>query len=135
MSSSANVLTIVFFFVLCSLSTVGSDAFSQDCPVSRSIEITESLILYDAAPEPWWFFPLVLSTVKEIGIVGSGQRLRICEAVQRSSWRQRSLWLRIDGGAGEGEDEGRRAGQGLVGWINAGPIDLDSFLRRQGARP
>ena len=135
MSSSANAVTVVFFFVLCFLSAVESDAFSQDCPVSRSIEITESLILYDAAPEPWWFFPLVLSTVKEIGMVGSGQRLRICEVVQRSSWRQRSLWVRIDGNAGEGEDEGQRTGQGLAGWINAGPIDLDSFLTRQRARP
>lgn len=135
MSSSANAVTVISFFVLCSLSAVESDAGSQDCPVSRSIEITESLILYDAAPEPWWFFPLVLSTVKEIGMVGSGQRLRICEVVQRSSWRQRSLWIRVDGETAEGEGKGGRAGQGLAGWINAGPMDLDSFLRRQGARP
>ena len=129
MLPSVKVVRVAFVFVLCLLSTVGFPAFSQDCPVARSIEIAESLILYDAAPEPWWFFPLVLSTVKEIGIVDSGQRLRICEAVHRSTWRQRSLWLRVDG-----EKEGNRAGQQLAGWVNVGPIDLDSFLTRQGER-
>ena len=135
MSYSANVVTVAVVSALCVMSTVGSAAFAQDCPLSRSVEITEPLVLYGDAPEPWWFFPLVLSRVEQIGMVRSGQRLRICESAQRSSWQQRSLWLRVVGESGEGDGEDGDGERDSGGWVNVGPVDLESFLARQGEQP
>lgn len=115
-----------------SLGHIPGQVLADDCPLRISAEINEWLVLYDAAPEPWWFFPLVLSSVEEVGMVGGGQRVRICETAVVSTWQRRSLWVRIDGEPGEElVDPVRMRTQG---WVRAGPTDLNSFLARQRSR-
>lgn len=108
---------------------ISGQVLAEDCRLGISVEITEWLVLYDAAPEPWWFFPLVVSSVKEVGVVGGGQRVRICETVVVSTWRHRWLWVRIDGEPGEEHVD--REPMWTQGWVRAGPTDLNSFLARQ----
>ena len=137
MAFRGNVATFAFIVAICFASGMGATVLAQECPLAKSVEITETLILYDAAPEPWWFFPLVLSTVEQIGLVDSGQRVRVCETVHRSTWRQRSLWVRVvdeTGGSEEDGDDGDTDHTRAHGWVNAGPVDLNAFLARQGDR-
>ena len=137
MIAKGNAATVALIAVFWFASGAGSAALAPDCPLARSVDITEPLVLYSAAPEPWWFFPLVLSTVEEIGLVDTGQRLRICETVERSTWRERSLWVRVIDATSELEEEGENGAPGgppTQGWVNVGPVDLNSFLTRQNDR-
>ena len=129
MSCRANTATVAWVMVLSMGSTEGSAVLAEDCPLSMGVELNEWLVLYDSAPEPWWFFPLVVSTVEEVGIVGAGQRVRICETAEASTWNHRWLWVRIDSVPGE-----HYVAQGWMrprGWVRARETDLSSFLARQ----
>ena len=137
MTSSGIEATVALIAVLCVTAGTASAAVAQECPLAKSVEITESLVLYNEAPEPWWFFPLVLSTVEQVGLVDTGQQLTICETVRRSTWRQRSLWVRVIAETSKSEANRNNSGTRRPpahGWVNAGPVDLNSFLTRQGAR-
>lgn len=129
MSFRVNAVTAACVMVLSMGSTGGPAALAEGCPLSIDVELNEWLVLYDSAPEPWWFFPLVVSTVEEVGIVGGGQRVRICESAKVSTWNHRWLWVRIDSVPGE-----QYVAQGWMqprGWVRAGETDVSSFLARQ----
>ena len=65
-------------------------------------------LLYDSNPEPWWFFPLVLSEVHVIGAMSAGQQFTICRRVDRSTWRRRYAWLEVHMHDNRGDDESFR---------------------------
>ena len=62
-------------------------------------------LLYDSNPEPWWFFPLVLSEVHVIGAMSAGQQFTILQ-----TGRQKHLEkaLRLAGGARARQQRRRR---------------------------
>ena len=93
-------------------------ALSGDaCPLSVSHSMSVPLMLYRDSPRPYWFFPFILSGVERVGSIRLDEPVVICEAVHRSTWSERSLWLRIVAGSKRG-------------WVNVGPYDdLEDFLR------
>ena len=93
-------------------------ALSGDaCPLSVSHSMSVPLRLYRDSPRPYWFFPFILSGVERVGSIRLDEPVVICEAVHRSTWSERSLWLRIVAGSKRG-------------WVNVGPYDdLEDFLR------
>lgn len=87
------------------------------CPLSVSHSMSVPLGLYRDSPRPYPFFPFILSSVEQIGAIRPEELVVICEAVHRSTWSERSLWLRIVAGSKRG-------------WVNVGPYDgLEDFLR------
>ena len=94
------------------------------CPLSMAHVINRPLMLYNNSPEPYRFFPFILTSVEQIGRVEEGSSVRICESVHRSTWNERSLWLRI----------GELYSTDTAGWINVGPYDdFEAFLREPGS--
>ena len=86
------------------------------CPLSKSHSLSRSFVLYGDSPRPYWFFPFILTGVKQIGRVYPGP-VTICEAVHRSTWSKRSLWLHITVGSERG-------------WVKVGKYDdLEAFLK------
>lgn len=91
----------------------------SECPLSRDHVTNRPLMLYNDNPRPYRFFPFVLTSVERIGRVEQGSSVRICESVHRSTWSDRSLWLRIDG-----------LYSADTGWIDVGPYDdFEAFLQ------
>lgn len=90
---------------------------SRECPLSESHFLSRSFLLYKDSPRPYWFFPFILTGVEQFDRVDPGP-VTICEAVHRSTWSERSLWLRIIAGSKRG-------------WVKAGRYDdLEAFLKR-----
>ena len=88
------------------------------CPLSESRSIGGPWVLYHNNPRPYWFFPFVLTGVERVGEIYPEGSVIICEAVHRSTWRKRSLWLRIVSGSKRG-------------WVDVGSYgDLEAFLER-----
>lgn len=95
------------------------DSGSMECPLSTDYVLHRSLKLYSDNPRPYRFFPFILTDVEEIGVIERNSTVRICEAVHRSTWNARSLWLRI---ATESNPDPK--------WIEAGSYDdIETFLQ------
>ncbi len=95
-----------------------SERVAEECPLAFS---AERLTLYRQEPRPLWFFPLLLSEAEEIGVIDPEGDIRICETAYRSTWRERSLWLRVVVKPANTD--------GFVeGWLTVGPRDLNSFV-------
>lgn len=91
--------------------------FSAPCPLSESHSMSGPLVLYRDSPRPYWFFPFILTGVEQINVVRPDSPITICEAVHRSTWSERSLWLHIAAGLEHG-------------WVDVGPYDsLETFLK------
>ena len=82
-------------------------------------------LLYDSNPEPWCFFPLVLSEVHVIGAMSAGQQFTICRRVDRSTWRRRYAWLEVhvhDDNRGDNE-------RFSAGWITMPRANANTWVR------
>ena len=102
-----------------SLSLLGDDALNTDaaCPLSKSHSMNRPLELYRDNPRPYWFFPFILGGVEQVDVIYPEGPVIICEAVHRSTWSKRSLWLHIVAGSKRG-------------WVDVGLYDsLEDFLR------
>ena len=97
-----------------------ADHLDRECPLAFEAVFAT---LCDSAPEPLWFFPFVLSEPDPFGIVVPKTEIRICGTAHRSSWTERSLWLRVTI-----ERAGGRGGF-AQGWLTVGPRPLASFAR------
>ncbi len=122
---------ICFLVIFTGGSAVGQEAGSEDTNVEWTPERVaeecplafraERLTLYRQEPRPLWFFPLLLSEAEQIGIIDPEGDIRICETAYRSTWRERSLWLRVVVKPANTD--------GFVeGWLTVGPRDLNSFV-------
>lgn len=68
---------------------------NSECPLSESHTLSRPYVLYRDSPRPFWLFPFILTGgVEQIGRADPGP-VTICEAVHRSTWSERFLWLRI----------------------------------------
>ena len=90
--------------------------FALHCPLSESHSLSRSYVLYRDSPQPYWYFPFISAGgVEQIGMVDPGP-VTICEAVHRSTWSKRFLWLRIFSNSDRG-------------WIKVEEYDdLETFL-------
>ena len=93
-------------------------ALSGDaCPLLVSHSMSVPLRLYRESPRPYPFFPFILSGVEQIGAIRPEELVVICEEIHRSTWSERSLWLRVVSGSKRG-------------WVNVGPHEsLEAFLK------
>lgn len=99
--------------------SVPGDVLNTDaaCPLSESHSMSGPLELYHDNPRPYWFFPFILTGVERKNTIYPEGPVIICEAVHRSTWSKRSLWLRIVAGSKRG-------------WVNVGSHDdLEAFLK------
>ena len=80
-------------------------------------------LLYDSNPEPWCFFPLVLSEVHVIGAMSAGQQFTIWRRVDRSTWRRRYAWLEVHVHDNRGDDE-----KFSVGWITMPRANANTWV-------
>ena len=88
------------------------------CPLSVSHSVSVPLTLYHDNPRPYWFFPFILTDVEQKGTIPPEELFMICEVTHRSTWSERSLWLRIV------------AAGSKRGWVDAGTYDdLEAFLK------
>ena len=96
---------------------------AAECPLTFT---AEWLTLYKEEPRPLWFFPFLLSETEEIGLISTDGDIWICETVERSTWTERSLWLRV-------VVKPKNQDELVEGWLTVGPVDLHGFLNGAAA--
>ena len=95
-------------------------ALATECAEVQAIA-DQSWTLYDSNPRPMPFrlLPLILSKGEEIGEISRGQEFTICGRVNKSTWNQRSVWLRVRVEDGNNDTSG-------FGWITMPPHEADA---------
>jgi hypothetical protein len=94
------------------------------CSIGLEKEAEKPRILYDSNPKPFLLVPLILSEVSPIGSISPGQRLTICDRVDRSTWNRRSAWLQVRVDDGDGNATGSRR----AGWITMSRDEADLWI-------